>query len=88
MSEQPHLLIAGATGSGKSVVINGIMHAILHRSPNAAQLILIDPKRVELVMYKDLPHCVYVSWGALREVEKGCCVWAATGRGLQQLCHP
>ena len=59
MSEQPHLLIAGATGSGKSVVINGIIHSVLHRSPNAAQLILIDPKRVELVQYKDLPHCVY-----------------------------
>lgn len=59
MSEQPHLLIAGATGSGKSVVINGILDAILHRSPNAAQLILIDPKRVELVQYKDLPHCIY-----------------------------
>ena len=59
MSEQPHLLIAGATGSGKSVVINGILSAVLHRSPNAAQLILIDPKRVELIQYKPLPHCVY-----------------------------
>ena len=58
MSKQPHLLIAGATGSGKSVVINGIMHAVLHRSPNSAQLILIDPKRVELVQYKRLPHVV------------------------------
>ena len=58
MSTQPHLLIAGATGSGKSVVLNGIAHAVLHDSPARAKLILIDPKRVELVQYKDLPHTV------------------------------
>jgi len=56
MLEQPHLLIAGATGSGKSVVINGIMYTALHRSPVASQFILIDPKRVELVEYSRLPH--------------------------------
>lgn len=60
MAEQPHLLIAGATGSGKSVVINGIMHTLLHQLPfdmaGGAQFILIDPKRVELVAYKNLPH--------------------------------
>lgn len=56
MSTQPHLLIAGATGSGKSVVLNGIVHAVLHRAPSQAGLILIDPKRVELVQYKNLPH--------------------------------
>lgn len=60
MTTQPHLLIAGATGSGKSVVINGIMHTLLHRLPfdmaGGAQFILIDPKRVELVAYKNLPH--------------------------------
>lgn len=57
MAEQPHLLIAGATGSGKSVVINGIIHAILaNHSPATNRLILIDPKRVELVQYKRLPH--------------------------------
>jgi len=57
MTCQPHLLIAGATGSGKSVVINGIIHTILTlHSPASAQLILIDPKRVELAMYRDLPH--------------------------------
>lgn len=59
MMQQPHLLIAGATGSGKSVVINGIIHTILTLcSPAAARLILIDPKRVELVQYKKLPHAV------------------------------
>lgn len=57
MAKQPHLLIAGATGSGKSVVINGIIHALLvNNTPNSCGLILIDPKRVELVQYKQLPH--------------------------------
>lgn len=59
MSRQPHLLIAGATGSGKSVVINGIIQALLiNHSPATARFILIDPKRVELVQYKHLPHTV------------------------------
>lgn len=56
MLAQPHLLIAGATGSGKSVVINGIITTALHDSPAAVQFILIDPKRVELIDYKKLPH--------------------------------
>ncbi len=59
MAQQPHLLIAGATGSGKSVVINGIIHSLLaNHSPVTCGLILIDPKRVELVMYKHLPHTI------------------------------
>lgn len=58
MSAQPHLLVSGTTGSGKSVVINGIVHALLHRAPCQAQLILIDPKRVELVQFKALPHTI------------------------------
>lgn len=56
MLKQPHLLIAGATGSGKSVVINGLIYTALYDSPTAVQFILIDPKRVELVDYKPLPH--------------------------------
>lgn len=56
MLKQPHLLIAGATGSGKSVVINGLVYTALYDSPAAVQFILIDPKRVELVDYKTLPH--------------------------------
>lgn len=56
MLQQPHLLIAGATGSGKSVVINGLMYTALHDSPTQMQFILIDPKRVELISYKPLPH--------------------------------
>ena len=59
MAQQPHLLIAGATVSGKSVVINGIIHALLCTcSPARAWFILIDPKRVELVQYRRLPHVV------------------------------
>ena len=58
--EQPHLLIAGATGSGKSVLINGLIYTLMFRhpvdKPNGAQLILIDPKRVELAQYRNLPH--------------------------------
>lgn len=62
MLKQPHLLIAGATGSGKSVVINGIIYTALHHSPAAVQFILIDPKRVELVDYARLPHTlIYAS---------------------------
>ena len=56
MLKQPHLLIAGATGSGKSVVINGLVYTAMYDSPSAVQFILIDPKRVELVDYKPLPH--------------------------------
>ncbi len=58
MARQPHLLIAGATGSGKSVVVNGIIYNLLHNTPGAAQLILIDPKRVELVQWRRVPHCL------------------------------
>ena len=58
MLKQPHLLIAGATGSGKSVVINALIYTALLDSPAAVQFILIDPKRVELVDYKQLPHTI------------------------------
>lgn len=56
MAQQPHLLIAGATGSGKSVVVNGIIYNLLHRGPASAGLILLDPKRVELSQYRRCPH--------------------------------
>lgn len=56
MLQQPHLLIAGATGSGKSVVINGLIYTALYDSPAKVQFIFIDPKRVELADYKPLPH--------------------------------
>ena len=58
MLEQPHLLIAGSTGSGKSVLINSLIYTALFKSPNQCKFILIDPKRVELVEYKQLPHTI------------------------------
>lgn len=58
MAEQPHLLIAGATGSGKSVALNGIISTLLYRAPMHCEFILIDPKRVELAEYKRLPHTI------------------------------
>lgn len=62
MLKQPHLLVAGATGSGKSVVINALIYTALYNFPgdqNGGSLfILIDPKRVELAQYKNLPHCI------------------------------
>ena len=59
MTQQTHLLIAGKTGSGKSVVINGIIYTLLtSRFPSQCQFIFLDPKRVELVQYKNLPHCI------------------------------
>lgn len=57
MSRQHHLLIAGCSGSGKSVLINTIVHHLLFNSPATVELLLIDPKRVELSGYKKLPHC-------------------------------
>ena len=56
MLHQTHLLIAGATGAGKSTVVNGMIHAALKDSPVKVGFILIDPKGTELDEYKNLPH--------------------------------
>lgn len=57
LTRMPHLLIAGATGSGKSVMINVLLTSLLYRnSPSNLKLILVDPKRVELSLYNDIPH--------------------------------
>ena len=57
LTAMPHLLIAGATGSGKSVCINAILSCLLgFNTPDQVKLILVDPKRVELVPYNGIPH--------------------------------
>ncbi|MDO4870607.1 MAG: DNA translocase FtsK 4TM domain-containing protein [Candidatus Saccharibacteria bacterium] len=57
LGEMPHLLIAGQTGSGKSVMINTLLASLLYRnSPSDLKLILVDPKQVEMAPYEDIPH--------------------------------
>lgn len=57
LNKMPHLLIAGQTGSGKSVMINTLLTSLLYRnSPSDMKLILVDPKQVEMAPYEDVPH--------------------------------
>lgn len=57
ISKMPHLLVAGSTGSGKSVFLHSLMFSLLYKcSPLECKFLLIDPKRVELVHYADIPH--------------------------------
>lgn len=57
LAEMPHLLIAGTTGSGKTVCVNGIiMSMLLNASPDEVRFVMVDPKMVELAQYNDIPH--------------------------------
>lgn len=82
LNKMPHLLIAGQTGSGKSVMINTLLTSLLYRnSPSDMKLILVDPKQVEMAPYEDIPHlltpiitepekCISALKWAVNEMEK------------------
>ncbi|MEI7682889.1 MAG: DNA translocase FtsK 4TM domain-containing protein, partial [Candidatus Saccharibacteria bacterium] len=92
LAKMPHLLVAGQTGSGKSVMINDILTSLLYRnSPSDLKLILIDPKQVELTPYNDIPHlltpvinepekCISALKWAVAEMERRLKAMAEVGR--------
>jgi len=97
LATMPHLLIAGSTGTGKSVGLNAMLTSILYRAtPDDVRLIMIDPKRLELGMYEDIPHLLSpvvvdpkkasnaLRW-AVREMEERYKTLAAEGvRNIEQ----
>jgi DNA segregation ATPase FtsK/SpoIIIE, S-DNA-T family len=92
LAKMPHLLVAGQTGSGKSVMINTILTSLLYRnSPSDLKLILVDPKQVELTPYNDIPHlltpvinepekCISALKWAVAEMERRLRTMAEVGR--------
>ena len=92
LAKMPHLLVAGQTGSGKSVMINDILTSLLyHNSPSDLKLILVDPKQVELAPYNDIPHlltpvindpekCISALKWAVAEMERRLKALAEVGR--------
>jgi S-DNA-T family DNA segregation ATPase FtsK/SpoIIIE len=97
LAAMPHLLIAGSTGTGKSVSVNAMLSSILFRAtPEDVRLIMVDPKRLELGMYEDIPHLLTpvvvdpkqasnaLRW-AVREMEERYKTLAAVGvRNIEQ----
>ena len=72
LSSMPHLLVAGTTGSGKSVCINTIILSLLYKaSPEQVRLILIDPKMLELSIYEDIPHLLAPVITDMKEASSG-----------------
>lgn len=88
LAKTPHLLIAGATGSGKSVCINTIINSIVYKSsPDEVKLVMVDPKVVELGMYNGIPHLlVPIVTDPAQSGGRTVLGSAGNGRPLFQIC--
>jgi S-DNA-T family DNA segregation ATPase FtsK/SpoIIIE len=97
LAKMPHLLIAGATGSGKSICVNTIITSLVYRhSPKTLRLLMVDPKMVELSMYGDLPHlrhpvvtdpadaATVLKWAVLEMERRYSLLWVNGARSLAE----